>query len=164
MDTANRKVVTGATGFLGGKLAREFKRQGYEVIGSGRNYPKGIALEREGIHFVRGDLSDKAFADSLVREGDDVFHCAAKVDLWGMYDDFLLLMLLQQEILEKRVGMLEFIALFMFQPPRFILILLLNWMLEKLQNFQKKVRIIMLKQKEFQRKLLVNFVLVVFLQ
>ncbi|MGE3631042.1 MAG: NAD-dependent epimerase/dehydratase family protein, partial [Sandaracinaceae bacterium] len=51
-------VVTGATGFLGGALVRELRRDGHEVVATGRDRSKGDALAREtAARFVAGDLA-----------------------------------------------------------------------------------------------------------
>ncbi len=53
--------VTGATGFLGGHLARSLARTGHRVRALVRRVPKaGLLREEPNIEFVEGDLTDAA--------------------------------------------------------------------------------------------------------
>jgi len=72
-----RVMVTGATGFTGGHLARTLKGRGYEVRALARDPAKSAALERDGILMRAGDLTD---ADAVERAADGcdvVYHIAA---------------------------------------------------------------------------------------
>jgi len=72
-----RVMVTGATGFTGGHLARTLKARGYEVRALVRDVGRAGALEREGIVPFAGDLVD---ADAVRRAAagcDVVYHIAA---------------------------------------------------------------------------------------
>ena len=72
-----RVMVTGATGFTGGHLARALKSRGHEVRALVRDPAKAAPLEREGIVPVAGDLTD---ADAVRRAADRcdvVYHIAA---------------------------------------------------------------------------------------
>jgi nucleoside-diphosphate-sugar epimerase len=72
-----RVIVTGATGFTGGHLARALKNRGHEVRALVRDPAKAVSLEREGILAVTGDLTD---ADAVRRAADGcdvVYHIAA---------------------------------------------------------------------------------------
>ena len=55
---AGRALVTGATGFIGGRLARQLRRNGWEVRGLVRNRstPSARELERSGISLHEGDV------------------------------------------------------------------------------------------------------------
>lgn len=83
-----RAVVTGATGFLGGHLARRLAAEGWEVVGSGRDAAVGAALERDGIRFVRADLADAAAVGALCAGADVVFHAGALSAPWGRPEAF----------------------------------------------------------------------------
>jgi nucleoside-diphosphate-sugar epimerase len=83
-----RALVTGATGFVGGALARRLHRSGWQVIGLGRNAEAGKRLEAEGIAFFCCDLADAAAITAACREQEIVFHCAALSAPWGHEADF----------------------------------------------------------------------------
>ena len=59
MSDEKHVLVTGATGFVGGALARELRRIGHQVEGLGRNLQKGRLLETEGISFTSAELTDR---------------------------------------------------------------------------------------------------------
>ncbi len=77
-----RALVTGATGFLGGHLARALVRAGWDVVATGRNRAAGSQLEQPGLLFRVADLSDPAQLRGLPA-CDVVFHCAALSSAWG---------------------------------------------------------------------------------
>jgi len=81
-------LVTGATGFLGGRLARKLRDSGFEVIAIGRNADAGVKLVTDGIRFEQVDLSDPDRTKKICKGIDTVFHCAAFSSLWGAYRDF----------------------------------------------------------------------------
>jgi len=81
-------LVTGATGFLGGALARQLQKDGYAVNGLGRNPVKGAALERDGITFLPVDLRDTSAVLQACRGNDWVFHAGAKTAVWGSKQEF----------------------------------------------------------------------------
>jgi uncharacterized protein YbjT (DUF2867 family) len=65
----NRALVTGATGFIGGRLARALVESGTSVRCLVRNEARGAHLRTMGCEVVRGDVID---ARSLEGAGDDV--------------------------------------------------------------------------------------------
>jgi nucleoside-diphosphate-sugar epimerase len=81
-------LVTGATGFLGGALARRLRRLGHQVHGSGRDPLQGAALQRDGIRFSAAELDDPLAAMALCRGQHWVFHCGALSTAWGRREDF----------------------------------------------------------------------------
>ncbi|GIP35765.1 NAD(P)-dependent oxidoreductase [Paenibacillus sp. J2TS4] len=85
-----RALVTGATGFIGGKLALRLAGMGWQVTAAGRNAQQGrkIALAAEGITYIRADLQDEASIMKACEGQDYVFHCGALSSPWGKYDDF----------------------------------------------------------------------------
>jgi dihydroflavonol-4-reductase len=76
-----RAAITGASGLVGGNLARELVRQGYAVRAIRRN-PASIAhLADEPVEWLPGDLDDVASLTAAFLDTDVVFHCAALVTL-----------------------------------------------------------------------------------
>ncbi|WP_027897707.1 NAD-dependent epimerase/dehydratase family protein [Zestomonas thermotolerans] len=83
-----RILVTGASGFIGGRFARFALEQGLEVRINGRRAEAVEALVARGAEFVQGDLSDLALVQRLCQGVDMVVHCAGAVGVWGSYDYF----------------------------------------------------------------------------
>jgi nucleoside-diphosphate-sugar epimerase len=72
-----RAFVTGATGFLGGRLAARLRERGDEVVALVRSPDKAGDLRSRGCEFVEGDLGSVATIEDAVRGCDAVFHVAA---------------------------------------------------------------------------------------
>jgi nucleoside-diphosphate-sugar epimerase len=72
-----RVMVTGATGFTGGHLARALLRRGYEVRALVRTAAKGEALRRDGIQTVPGDVVNLEDVRRAAEGCDVVYHIAA---------------------------------------------------------------------------------------
>lgn len=78
--------VTGASGFIGGKLAERLLADGRKVrVLSRRPLPE---LEARGAEVIPGDLHDRHALDRGCRSADTVFHVAGRVGVWGAPDDF----------------------------------------------------------------------------
>jgi len=81
-----RALVTGGGGFMGAALARKLRQRGDDVRVFGRGlYPE---LEAIGIDCAQGDITDYEAVKAACDDRDVVFHAAAKVGLWGKYEDF----------------------------------------------------------------------------
>src|SRR5688572_21451310 len=83
-----RALVTGATGFVGGALARRLHSMGWEVTALGRNPDAGQRLAIEGIRFVRADLTDADAIHAACRDQQLVFHGGALSSPWGRPHNF----------------------------------------------------------------------------
>lgn len=81
-------LVTGATGFLGMKLALRLAQLGHSVTGTGRDAAKGALLERSGVRFLQADLADPQAMLAACAGQDCVFHSGALSSPWGEYRDF----------------------------------------------------------------------------
>lgn len=81
-------LVTGATGFLGGALARRLHGMGWSVTALGRNPAKLKQLEDDGIRAVRADISKRDEVTASFSDFELVFHCAALPSPWGSYEKF----------------------------------------------------------------------------
>ena len=71
-----RYFLTGATGFLGGRLAAELVAGGHEVHAVVRTPERGDALRRLGVTLSTGDVTDKESMREPMRGADGVFHVA----------------------------------------------------------------------------------------
>ncbi len=72
-----RVLVTGATGFTGGHLARTLAQRGYHVRGLARQSSQARDLETAGIEPAIGALDDRAALARAVKNIDIVYHIAA---------------------------------------------------------------------------------------
>ena len=80
-----RYAMTGATGFVGGALARRLREEGHEVVALVRDPARATALADLGVDVLPGDLGDPAALDRLCTGVDGLFHLAGWYKL-GMRD------------------------------------------------------------------------------
>jgi dihydroflavonol-4-reductase len=71
-----RYAMTGATGFLGGALARMLVEAGHEVVAMARRPEAATDLTALGVTLVPGDLDDDDALDRLLEGADGFFHVA----------------------------------------------------------------------------------------
>ena len=71
-----RFFVTGATGFIGGRLARQLLAANHEVVVLARDPAKASELAVRGATVVRGDVTDKESMRGPMTGVDGVFHVA----------------------------------------------------------------------------------------
>ncbi len=75
-------MVTGATGLLGGNLARLLVEDGREVRALVRENSNAIALEGLEVEKFYGDVRDMGSVEKAAAGVEEVVHCAASVSQW----------------------------------------------------------------------------------
>jgi nucleoside-diphosphate-sugar epimerase len=83
-------LITGTSGFLGGRLSKHLKTSfpDIEIVCTSRSDQKKDDLINHGCTFVQGDLNDPAFTNDLLTGVDAIVHCAALSAPWGKKEDF----------------------------------------------------------------------------
>lgn len=79
-------LITGATGFLGGRAVETFAKDNSfsRIIATGRNQNNNAVIQSEKVTYRFGDLSEQNFVKSLFDSRIDlVIHCAAFSSPWG---------------------------------------------------------------------------------
>jgi len=76
LEAGTIAAVTGATGFIGGRLVERLTEEGVAVIALLRGGAPGARLERTGARTQRFDLSDPESVRSALKGIEVVFHCA----------------------------------------------------------------------------------------
>ena len=72
-----RYFVTGATGFIGGRLVSQLRAAGHDVVALVRTPANAKALTGLGVALHPGDITDKDSLRAGMRGVDGVFHLAA---------------------------------------------------------------------------------------
>ncbi|WP_109511354.1 NAD-dependent epimerase/dehydratase family protein [Pseudomonas ovata] len=90
-------LVTGASGFIGGRFAQHALEQGLSVRINARREEALQHLILQGAEFVPGDLGDAEQVRVMCREVDAVVHCAGSVSTWGR----------RQELVQANVQLTE---------------------------------------------------------
>ena len=86
MSQASLTLVTGAGGFVGGKIVERLLAQGRRVRAfTRRPLPE---LEARGVEIARGDLSDSPALHAACTGVETIFHVAARVGVWGPAKEF----------------------------------------------------------------------------
>ena len=68
--------VTGATGFIGGEVARQLVHAGHRVVAIARDPARAADLAAIGVRIVPGDITDRASLRQPMTGVDGVFHLA----------------------------------------------------------------------------------------
>jgi nucleoside-diphosphate-sugar epimerase len=71
-----RCFVTGATGFVGGRVARQLRDAGHEVVALVRDPNKAKSLAATGVQLAQGDVTDKESMRAPMSGAEGVFHIA----------------------------------------------------------------------------------------
>jgi dihydroflavonol-4-reductase len=72
-----RYLLTGATGFIGGRLCRQLTADGHDIVALVRDPRRALDLEDLGVELVRGDILDASSLRAPMKEVDGTFHLAA---------------------------------------------------------------------------------------
>jgi dihydroflavonol-4-reductase len=72
-----RAFVTGATGFIGGHVARRLVETGWEVTALARSPERAAGLKELGVTIVPGDVTEPVTLHGPMAKADAVFHIAA---------------------------------------------------------------------------------------
>ncbi|MBU2644966.1 SDR family NAD(P)-dependent oxidoreductase [bacterium] len=83
-------LITGATGFIGGHLAKRFLARGDKVraiVRPGNTNAKMLASE--GIEVIRGDIRQYKHVERVMAGIDIVVHCAAVVTDWAAKKEYV---------------------------------------------------------------------------
>ncbi|MCE7992194.1 MAG: SDR family oxidoreductase [Roseivirga sp.] len=85
----NKRIfITGATGFIGRKLAHKLADEGHEIVALIRSKSKAAALTHERISFVEGDLFSIEALEAGMENCHEVYHLAAFASVWAKGDTF----------------------------------------------------------------------------
>ena len=76
-------LVTGATGFVGGNVARAFRSRGDDVVALVRPGSSTLTIDGMGIEQVQGDIRDRASVRRALEGCQAVVHCAALYTFWA---------------------------------------------------------------------------------
>ena len=76
-------LVTGATGFIGGNLARELWGRGHTVRALVRPGSNVLTIEDTGVERAPGDILDPPSVERAAQGCEAVFHCAAAYTFWS---------------------------------------------------------------------------------
>lgn len=80
-------LVTGVSGFIGGRIANDLVKKNYEVLGNGRSkFPENDLSSK--VQYITGSLDDPKVCAHITKDIDLVIHCAGKAGAWGSYQSF----------------------------------------------------------------------------
>lgn len=80
--------ITGGSGFLGRQLITDLIKKGFQVKALARSDSAAATVRKLGADVVKGDLDEMAAMTEGMNACAAVIHSAAKVDLWGTWEDF----------------------------------------------------------------------------
>jgi nucleoside-diphosphate-sugar epimerase len=82
-----RVLVTGATGFTGGHLARGLKARGRDVVALVRDEARAGSLRADGVSLAAGDIRDAAAVERAAQGAEVIYHIAAIYRQAGLRED-----------------------------------------------------------------------------
>ncbi len=90
MEKHQKILITGASGFLGGRILKDFTQRfpDSEVIGTGRRNDRRAEFVALGCKFEAGDLEKIEDCERLMEGVDLLIHCAGLSSPWGSYQQF----------------------------------------------------------------------------
>lgn len=85
-------LLTGSTGFLGFRTLERLVKLDFvdKIIATGRSLQKSRKISHPKVKYILGDLSDKAFVNTLVKDIDIVINTASLSSPWGSEASFYL--------------------------------------------------------------------------
>ena len=87
--TSACSLISGATGFMGSRLAEALTGHGLRVRALARTTSDLTRLSRLGVEIAIGDVNDQWSLERAVEGQQVVFHTAGKVTDWGNADEFM---------------------------------------------------------------------------
>jgi len=87
-STKQRVLVTGATGFTGGALAKKLIERGNDVVALVRKTGKVEALQKIGVELAYGDITDRDAVIAAAEGCDIIYHIAAVYRTAGHPDSY----------------------------------------------------------------------------
>ena len=83
-------LLTGSTGFLGFRTLERLVKLDYvdKIIATGRTLKKSREISHPKVKYILGDLSNKVFVDTLIKDIDIVINTASLSSPWGTEASF----------------------------------------------------------------------------
>ncbi|HKW13352.1 MAG TPA: NAD(P)H-binding protein [Candidatus Krumholzibacteria bacterium] len=80
MNESSRILLTGATGYVGGRLLRRLEADGYRVRCMARNVESLLSRSTSGVEVVAGDVLSRISLDAAMTEVDIAFYLVHSMD------------------------------------------------------------------------------------
>ena len=81
-------IITGATGFIGRNIAEKLHDEGHQIITTGRSLKVGKELEKQGIKFIKADITNLEELKNKFSTSDCLIHCAARAGDGYSYKEY----------------------------------------------------------------------------